>query len=315
MRKEQSGVPDERAHHCDVVFAILAHDNAACLAQQMEILKAFTPGSQFIVFDASSDGQITREIGIKSCQGSRPLKYGRLAPFHLAAMRAAATLGDYGFLITLDSDMLLIKSGLTSYLRRVMKDSEYMASHFQEVRWWLRSDSHRRFLYSWRQHWQSLLGTSRPYRVFNCFQVFRRELVTRILALKGIDEIVEATESEHTSHVALEEIIYPTLAVRLCARPIPYPGSFAISTDPVLVSDLVALRDDPRVVFVHSGKRDLASPVWRFVRALSLGVEMPQVAVQEPRSRRTVMERVRSLIHRLRGDALVLVTILRNGRY
>jgi hypothetical protein len=230
-------------------------------------------------------------------------------------MRGAEGLGTYEFLITLDSDMLLLRPGIVDYLRRVMECAEYMAPHFREVSWWLRSDSHRRFLYCWNPYWQSLLGTHRPYRVLNCFQVFRRALVNRFLAHERIEDIIEATMPQCTALVALEELIYPTLAVFLGAHPIAYPGSYTIDTSPVSVSDLIAYVDDPNVVFAHAGTRDLSSPPWQFVRALSLGIDSKTQAADNRRAKRNTIDRARSLLHRLGGDTRVLITVLRGTRY
>lgn len=315
MTTDLSKVRAESQSDCDVVFAILAHNKPESLAEQLNILMRFAPTSKCLVFDASPYTNVCNQLGLVPCAGSRPLEYGRLAPFHLAAMRAAEELRNYEFLITLDSDMLLIRSGIVDYLRRVMRSAEYMASHFREVSCWLRSDSHRRFRYCWRPYWQELLGASRPYRVLNCFQVFRRTLVERFLTHPRIDEIIEATMPQRTALVALEEIVYPTLAVSLGAQAITYPGSYTIDTSPVSMSNLSAFRHDPNVIFVHSGVRDVTSAPWQFVRALSLGIECEAFDDEKARMKRTLVDRARTLVDRAVEDARVLSAIARGARY
>lgn len=307
--------PRESHPACEVIFAILAHDNPACLADQLAMLQRLAPQSEQIVFDASPECRITKELGIEPCAGSRPLAYARITPFHIAAMRAAEARGSYEFLVTLDSDTLLLKPGVAQYLRHVMQNAQYMAPHFREVSWWIRSDSHRRFLYCWKSHWQQLLGSPRPYRAFNCFQAFRKELVSDLVAMPRIDEIIEATLVENTALISLEELVYPTLAASLATKAITCPASYAIDTSTYSTAQLATFANDDRVYFLHKVTPDPTSPDWQFVRALSLGIQCDGDSDRQNSVKRTVSQQMRSLVNRIAGDARVLTAVVKCKRY
>jgi len=297
-----------------IVFAILAHDRPDCLALQLEILERFAPKCRCLVYDASPSKIVTKQLGVVPCLASQPIHYGRLAPFHIAAMRAAEEGPAYEFLITMDSDVLLLRPGIAAFLQHTMQTAEYMGSHFRRVTRWIRSDSHRRLSYCWKPHWQKIVGASQPYRVLNCFQIFRRALVRRFTSHPGIDDIIEATMPGRTSLVALEEIVYPTLAVLLGGTPRTYPASYSIDTSPVTIARLAELRNDPNAILAHAGTRDPQSPSWQCVRAWSRGMEFTGHD-ELPRTRRSQLQRLKSLISRAHGDMLVYKALLERGWY
>ena len=133
---------------------------------------------------------------------------------------------DYEFLVTIESDMLIIREGLEAFLRREMVDSCYMGTNFHFLGDRPGWEIGRYFLHHWSK-WKPLLGDIRPAGCFNPGQVFRREYVDRLLDFPRLNEILSLARISRLP--ALDEILYATLAVALNADPRCNPGSSSLT--------------------------------------------------------------------------------------
>lgn len=239
-------------------FAVLAHAHPEALAQQVGALRALHPGSTVVVFNGGNDSALTVGLDVAVCPSSRPLRHGHLATFHGLVMQWLAER-DFTHLVTLDSDVLPVRAGLA---KRVA-GTAYAGAHLGQVQPGTPWRPGRRFLREWPT-WRPLLGTEHPWRCFNPVQVFGREYVDAFLALPVRDELMDRVERSRSE--ALEEIVWPTLAVSMGFPPAKLPGDGALrlrAPTPYELRDHVA---DPDVFFVHKVGMALDAPERRLIR-------------------------------------------------
>ena len=230
-----------------VCFAILAHAHPAALAEQVELLQLLHPGSRVVVFNGGSDRALT--AGLEVCPSSRPLRHGHLAPFHAATMEwLAEAPPDY--LVTLDSDCLPLRPGLRQVLDGLAADGcGYVGAHLSQVLPDTPWRPGRRFHRAWSGPWQDVFDLPHPYRCFNPVQVFTAEYLRRFMEFprrQALLDLIDATRLE-----AMEEIVWPTLAVTLGLSPRALPGGHALRLERHAPRELGALVTDPDVHFVH----------------------------------------------------------------
>lgn len=254
-----------------VCFAILAHNRPECLADLVQNLRAFAPGSPIVLYNGGHDATLADGLDIEVCELSAPVQWARQFDFLLGTMRwLHRERRPYDYLVGLDSDMLLVQHGFDRLLDRVMSRSAYLGTGFHEV---LRTNEWppgRRFHYRWRTVWQPLTGAYRPYGCFNPGQVFRRDLVERVLAHPRLDELAAAVR--RSSLPVLEELVWPTLAAALDPSAASSPGSRGIrNLRAHAPSDVDRYRREGDVHLVHPVHMDPDAPDRAYIRRLALG--------------------------------------------
>ncbi|HEV7650259.1 MAG TPA: hypothetical protein VGP26_19095 [Actinophytocola sp.] len=247
-----------------ICFAILAHNDLPGLADMVANLRAAAPGEDVVVYNGGA-GFDPGGLDVDVCPTSRPLRYSGTARFHaevMAWLAGRAHLPEY--VVTLEPDMMLARRGFADFLDRTMGDAGYLGTRFHQVRpgWW-DNPIGRRARWKWAEGWQELIGTPGPYHSFNPGQVFRREYVEKLAAHPGLDQIIRRAEASRLR--AIDEVIYPSLAVGLRCRPMSNPGSRAITLrwyPPRQLADFLA---DESVFLVHRVSTDLAAADRRMV--------------------------------------------------
>lgn len=259
-----------------VVFAVLAHHKRACLEDLVLNLRVFAPESDIVLFNGGKDPQLAEGLDIAVCPYSRPMRYDRLGRVQLDTMRWLYEEGRaFDFLVTLDSDMLLIKPGFEQYLSAHMANSAYMAVLFREIPPWTNWKTGRRFHTKWERIWQPIFGTNYPYGCFNPAQVFRYDYVERLMSFPKLDELL--SRIDHTSLFCIEEMVYATLAVTLVCEPRRYaePWSSAIRyRKRHSPHEIRAYLGDPDVFFIHPVPVDMDAPERRLLAALRDGTRV-----------------------------------------
>lgn len=235
-------------------FAVLAHENEPCVADLVRTLWDLNPGCSVSLFNGGRNRSFFRGQGVPICPGSRPLRYGNLTAFHIGVMRwLIETRESFDFLVTLDHDVMPLRAGLADYLATQMSELSYMGARLREAdrpdEWVLGGSTVSQVNQSWKMRWQPLFGTDTPYWAFNPGQAFSRALVERILKHPQLDALMNiATRSRIW---AIEEVVYPTLAVSVGAETIDYRGERGLvfgHHTPAEIRDLAA---DPEVHWVH----------------------------------------------------------------
>ena len=255
-------------------FAVLAHRNEACVADLVRALWDLNPGAAVSIFNGGKQPHFFADQGVPICGNSAPLRYGNLTGFHIGVMRwLRETRAQYDILVTLDFDVMPLRSGLAEHLGKLTEDAGYLGVRFRPA-----SDPSVKAMAEttmsqiqdrWTQRWQPLFKTDQPYWAFNPGQVFTKETVDKMLDFSGIDELMEKATNSYIW--AMEEIVYPTLAVAVGAAPQPLPGGRGIVFGHHSPADVVDLGNDPDVFFMHRVGMTLTSPDRRAAHAVMLG--------------------------------------------
>ena len=66
-----------------IVYAILAHNNQACLEDLIDSLHVFSPGNRVVLFNGGTDKAFAENLAVDHCPYSKPLKHGKLAIFNM----------------------------------------------------------------------------------------------------------------------------------------------------------------------------------------------------------------------------------------
>ena len=266
-----------------VCFAVLAHNQRACLEDLLENIRQFAPRADVILYNGGRDDSLASGLEVDVVPYSHPLRYEGLAEFHLDVIRwVHEERRQFDFLITLDSDMLLTKPGIEDYLDQAMAHANYMAVEFNEIPPNTDWKPGRRFHLKWRTIWQPMFGTRYPFGCFNPGQVFGRTYIERLMQFPRLDELRARVERSHFPF--LEEMIFPTLAVVLdCApRRMPLPDQSAIRFLGYHAPEEIArYRRDPDVFMIHPVTMNVASPEREMLRQLSRGEHVDVAEFQE----------------------------------
>ena len=215
-----------------IVFAVAAHSEPESLVAQAENLAAACPHSRVVVFDGASDPSWRANIDLPFASQSRPLRHGYLSDFHYLVMQDVLhRYPDFDCLVTLDSDVLAIKAGLEDQLGGLLKDFAYVGARLHPLEGRTEWSTARRFMYHWPRYWQPLLQISQPWGAFNPGQVFRRDVVERVVADATVPPLLDAVRKARAT--ALEEIVYPSLVVGRGFAGTSHPGAHALDPPPL----------------------------------------------------------------------------------
>ncbi|PLT35745.1 hypothetical protein [Bacillus sp. V5-8f] len=219
------------------------------------------------MFNGGEDTSFYKGLPIDLCPYSKPLKHGKLSEFHYGVMKMLEREQfTYDFLVTLDSDMLLIKPGFEEFIHKTMKNSLYMGVNFQTIDKGTEWIIGRRFLYKWKSKFQKYFQIEKPYGSFNPCQVFRHKYVQKFV--EDAMTVPLLHEVGVSKLEALEEIIYASYAVKIKANPVSNPGSHALVLRRHSVEELDAYLRDDQVFFVHKVGMNYKDPDRVFIRNL-----------------------------------------------
>ncbi|MBC7374657.1 MAG: hypothetical protein H7323_11775 [Frankiales bacterium] len=263
-----------------LVLAVLAHADRPCLQDQLANLRAFAPDARVVVFNGGTDRELTAGLDVATCPYSRPLTHHRVGSFHGLVMQwLVEQRWDADVLVTLDSDMLLLKPGLGDHAAATMAATGrgYLGAHFGEVLPDTAWRPGRRFHRKWAGQWQELFGLPHPYRAFNPGQAFSGAYVEAFAAWSRRPALMAAIE--RTRLDALDEIVWATLAVALGVGALDHPGGRALQLRRHSPQELGAYLADPDVFMVHRVGMDLDAADRRLLRAVAQG---QQLNVDEP---------------------------------
>lgn len=224
-------------------FAVLAHAHPSTLADQLSTLRLLYPAARVVVFNGGRDPSLTHGLDVEVCPLSTPLRHGHLARFHALTMEWLAGSA-FDHLVTLDSDVVVVRRGLDDRLRGI----DYAGPHLSEVRPGTPWRPGRRFLRAWPE-WQPLFGLPFPWRCFNPVQVFSRRYVDAFMAYDGRAALLQRLSE--TRLEAVEEIVWPSLAAALGLTPTALPGGEALRLSRHTPAELQRHLQSADVFFVH----------------------------------------------------------------
>lgn len=223
-----------------------------------------------VLFNGGNNKTFAANQGVDHCPYSRPLKLGKLADFHYGVMKMLEEEQyEYDFLVTLDSDMLMIKPGFSEFLDYTMAESEYMGANFQKIKKQTDWIIGRRFLYKWPKKFKHFFEIDTPYGSFNPGQVFRREYVSQFVNDPKTEPLMKAVEESKLA--ALEEVIFATFAIKIQANPVCNPGSHSLLHRRHLLTEIQRYMKDPNVYLVHKVGMKVNDPDRAFLQQIRKG--------------------------------------------
>lgn len=217
----------------------------------LDNLRQAGPQADIVVYNSGGESFDLSGLEADVCPASRPLRYGRIIRFFPDIARWLVDVDRVpDYLILLEIDMMLIKHGFGDHLARVMGDAAYLGVGFHKVRpGWADNPIGRRARWKWHEGWRDLLGVPGPYHSYNPGQVFGREYLHKLARLPQLDDILARAEVSRLN--ALEEIIYPSLAIGMGCRGLADPGSHALTLRWYRPDELLEFVADPSVFLVH----------------------------------------------------------------
>lgn len=252
--------------------AVLVDRDPPSLGRMIDNIRAFTNDVEVVVFNGGTDRRLTDGFDVAVCPASRPLRYGKVAEFHLEVLHWLDALGEpYEFVVTIETDMALLRPGLEELVVGALRqqDADYLGAQLWE------RPAHRLPLgmteRAWARVWQPLLDVERPWGAFNPGQVFAREYAQRLARWPRLGEL--AQRLERTSFHAMEELVWCTLTETLGCRRGYAPWSDAISLEPHPRAALREFAASGQNLLVHKVSRDADAPDRRIVTALVNGEE------------------------------------------
>lgn len=254
----------------DIAFGLLAHSEPKCVADLIDSVHHYAPDSSILLFNGGLDDALGKHLGIETCRYSRPVRWGKgLQHFLLGVMRQLREdQWEYDYLVTLDSDMLLIQKGLASRLVELMRDADYMAAFYRAYPKgddWLWG---QRMYLQWRQ-WGPLLGPPPVRACYNPGQVLSHEYVEALFAWSRFSTLQR--ELERSKLQVLEELVWPSLVDALGLRAKPWPDLEASALHGFHPPTRVAQLQANGVHLLHKVKMDISAPERIFARSLRIG--------------------------------------------
>jgi len=291
-----------------VAFAVVAHGDPETLLEQAENLALACPNSRLLVFDGARDPSWRATVDLPFAAQSRPLRHGYLSDFHYLVMQdVLGRYPDFDCLVTLDSDVFAVKAGFEHQLGGLLRDFGYIGARLHPVVARTEWATGRRFMYHWSRHWQPLLQAPTPFGAFNPGQVFRRDVVERIVADESVPAVLDAVRRARTT--ALEEIVYPTLVLSRGFTGTSHPGAHALTLRRYSDRELAGFALDPSVFLVHKVGTEPGASDRRLVGELAAGRSPPprsDLAGPTPSAREPRTAGFRWLLRSVAGDARIL---------
>lgn len=267
-------------------FALLAHNKPEMARDLISNVQAMCPTATVSLFNGGTDRQFMVGAALNVNPHSKPLKYGNLTPFAFRTFRwLADTQIDFDYLVLLDSDMMLTRPGLEEHLDTVLADSMYGGFNFQiandPANWKLGGstvlDANKR----WESHWHKRLGADSPYWAFNPGQTFRRELVMRLA-----DQTADGRLEKFCLYArtwALEEFVFPTLAVANGGKPVALPGAEAMRFKYHSPAEIAAFAEPGSEVYmIHKVGMSADAADRQTIHLLSRGEKVPAELLAQP---------------------------------
>ncbi|MDU0203595.1 MULTISPECIES: hypothetical protein [Paenibacillus] len=242
-----------------LVIIVIAHENEQVLAAQVENIHFFNPEAGIILYNGGPNPDFGKNVNIWSFPHSHPLKAGIIAPGMWEIMKWLEEIGaGYEYLMSLDHDVLFVKHGFQPFLDEVMAESDSMGWRLENNRDHDFSLPVQNMMNEWHL-WQPVFRTDGFLTYFNPGQVYRHDIVRRMLAHvdhAAVDHLFGITEA-----AALEEVFFVTLAMACGGRVREYPEGAKYNDmvrwgENITYESVQQHRDHPYYYWIHPIKGD-----------------------------------------------------------
>lgn len=253
-----------------ICFGLLVHEKQDVIQDQIDNIKFFCPNSSIVIFQSGTDPVLCDRLSYPVCPTSFPLQWGKtLIWYYLNVMEWIEDIGyEYDYFINIDSDALFAKKGFEELINFEMKDADYMAAHFNvpSDNW----DPGRSMKRVWNL-WQPIFKLDHFYKCFGA-QVFSRNFVKQILSFNKLADMKRNIKQTENDVFALEEILFPTLAISFGIKTKPYPNQMDkwLRYRPHFSENelINAIKNNEDCYIIHPVYRDMNDKTRTFIRSL-----------------------------------------------
>lgn len=295
-------------------IVVLAHENEDVLLDQVENLRKFNPGAKIVLYNGGTNPDLGKRVNADICPYSKPAKYDKMGVVLLDAMVwLEETNAEYDYLLYLDSDALFVDSGFATWLDAMMSGYDMMGINMcrygsaAECQHWIPG----RMMWEDWERWQPVLQTDSIVGTLNGMQVYRRDIVHKMIEACDLAQIRQAFAE--TNVFASEEIVYATLAARCGGRFQKYPHEtvqYVRLGEPYEKKSVYNARRAPNVFFIHPITRTWGDPAREVIRGYPAFKATDKMKLED-RARmldsKTFMERINRALNKKQPLSVVNV--------
>jgi hypothetical protein len=237
-----------------IIFALLAYQEEHVLAAQLDNIRHYNPNAEIVLYNGGTNPEFATSLNVCKYPNSHPIVYGNLTPYLWEVMRwLEDTQTEYDYLINLDHDVLFVKHGFEAFLDETMTDADCMG-------WGLNTAADNpnslpiQYMTEKWPLWQPLFRTDTYFRYFNPGQVYKHEIVRRMLSHVNPDTATQMIQSDPP--FTLEETFFVTLAMACGGRVREYPDGHMYNNSVRWGSDITIpeaeqTRQHPSFYWIH----------------------------------------------------------------
>jgi len=262
-----------------LIIALLAHQDEAALAAQIANIRYFVPEAGIILYNGGANRDFAKQLRVFHFPLSHPLRYGHLTPYLWEIMQWLEEIGaEYEYVMNVDHDVLFFKHGFKSFLDEVMDQSDCMGWRLHTSEDNPDSLPIRNMFKEWPR-WQPVFGQDSFISYFNPGQIYKRDIVKRMLA--HADSVVVEQLLERSEAFALEEVFFATMAQACGGRVSEYPEGSLYNDlvhwgGDVTFASVLPYKDNPHYYWVHPVKGKALIELDGKLRALTDRTAEPQ---------------------------------------
>lgn len=245
---------------------LLAHENEHVLKAQIDNIKFFNPDVGIILYNGGENKNFAVDLNVPICPYSQRIHWAASARVLWDVMRwLQDTKVDYEYLVSFDHDMLFVKHGFEQFLDSSMKELDCMGWQLLKGSDIPKYPDPRVAESLWREWhiWQPIFEINNFLRVFNPGQVYRKEIITKMLKfLKTKFRQRELDELFNTSKVyGFEEMFSVTLSLASGGKCGQYPDSEVYNEavrwgDNITINEVQQVIKHPSYYWIHPIKYD-----------------------------------------------------------
>lgn len=253
-----------------IAIVILAHNDEMSLSDLTRNILYFSPECVPFLYNSGEDANLGAGTGIERIPSTRRLEYAHIMPFFLDIFHWFINEPrKFDYLINAETDMLFFRRGFEAFVKRSMKNYDYMAPLFsrgisKKSKW-----RPYRSLQNELENWTRLLGFENLNRAFSPGQIFGRKYVERLLNHPKYSEICRLVRMNKS--FTLQEVLNPTLVDFLQVRGRSYPDGL----EPIIryrpyqsIAGIKRALKMPNAYFVHPVRRDRKDPARCFITSM-----------------------------------------------
>jgi hypothetical protein len=189
---------------------VMEHADHFALGNMISNLRHFCPEAVLALYNSGVDESLGRDLDILMVPSPRPYEYAKITSFFFEIFEWVAKTGiQYDYLLNMETDLMFIQKGFEEFLRKQMRDVDYMAPNLtgaipKTSKW-----RPYRSLKPEMSRWHEFFGFCYLKGAFSPAQVFSRNYIETLLNHQKYSHL-KLLLRENASFT-LQEVLFPTL--------------------------------------------------------------------------------------------------------